>query len=227
MATDISVIIPTFDAAGSLGPTLTALRRETAWLREIVIADGGSRDATMNIAAAHGASFLRAPRGRGAQLAHGTAAATGKWLLFLHADTMLERGWSDAAGRFINDPGNTGSAAYFRYALDEPAPAARRLEAMVAWRCRTLALPYGDQGLLIEKSFYDELGGFRPMRLMEDVDLVRRIGRSRLCPLDPRAVTSGARYRRSGYLPRSARNLFCLGLYFIGAPNRLIAWLYG
>ena len=98
---------------------------------------------------------------------------------------------------------------------------------MVACRCRWLVLPYGDQGLLISRKLYDELGGFRPMPMMEDVDLVRRIGRKRLTMLGHRAVTSAARYRRDGYLRRSARNLTCLSLFCVGVPPRLIARLYG
>ena len=87
-----------------------------------------------------------------------------------------------------------------------PRRAARRLERLVAWRCRVLALPYGDQGLLISRALYEAVGGFRPLPLMEDVDLVRRLGRSRLPPLPVPAVTSAERWRREGWRRRSARN---------------------
>jgi hypothetical protein len=138
----------------------------------------------------------------------------------------LEPGWSRIAVRFIADSANRERAGVFRFALDDPARAARRLERMVAWRCRVLGLPYGDQGLLIARPFYDRLGGFRPLPLMEDVELVRRIGRARLAFLSARAITSAARYRREGWLLRSARNLSCLALYFFGVPPRLIRRLY-
>ena len=97
----------------------------------------------------------------------------------------------------------------------------------MSWRCRLLALPYGDQGLLIPRGLYEALGGFRPLPLMEDVDLVRRIGRRRLALLPVAAVTSAARYRRAGYGPRVLRNLACLSLYGLGVPPRVIARLYG
>jgi hypothetical protein len=129
-------------------------------------------------------SFLRcihAPRGRGSQLVAGAAAAQGEWLLFLHADTRLGLGWQAALAAAMTRPDR---AAYFRFALDDPSPAARRLERAVAWRCRILALPYGDQGLFISRALYDEVGGYRPLPLMEDVDLVRRLGRRRLHGLD-------------------------------------------
>ncbi|MDA0221230.1 MAG: glycosyl transferase family 2, partial [Proteobacteria bacterium] len=95
------------------------------------------------------------------------------------------------------------------------------------WRARRFGLPYGDQGLLIARDFYETLGGFRPLPIMEDVDLVRRIGKARLTTLQGHVTTSAARYRRSGYTVRMLRNLACLTLYFAGLPPRLIARLYG
>jgi hypothetical protein len=147
-------------------------------------------------------------------------------LLFLHADTVLGPGWAEAVRRFAADPANEGRAAVFRFALDDRAPAACRMERLVAWRGRVLGLPYGDQGLLIGRAFYDRIGGFRALPLMEDVDIVRRIGRRRLVLLDAAATTSAMRYRRGGYLLRPARNLFCLSLYFMGVPPRLILKVY-
>ena len=118
-------------------------------------------------------------------------------------------------------------AGYFRFALDSDDPRARRLERLVAWRCRVLALPYGDQGLLIHRDLLAAVGGIRPLPLMEDVDLVRRLGRRRLVALDAAAITSAAKWQRQGWYRRSLRNLACLALYFAGVPPRLIARLYG
>ena len=90
-----------------------------------------------------------------------------------------------------------------------------------------LALPYGDQGLLIHRDLLAAVGGIRPLPLMEDVDLVRRLGRRRLVALDAAAITSAAKWQRQGWYRRSLRNLACLTLYFAGVPPRLIARLYG
>ncbi len=225
---ELGVIVPTLNAATSLSNSLTQFEaaRASGLVTEIVVSDGGSRDESVTMAQTAGAIIVTGPPGRGGQLALGAQAAQGDWLLFLHADTRLDPGWEAAVTAFIAEKGE-GHAAAFAFALDDEAPAARRLERMVAWRCRWLALPYGDQGLLISRKLYDELGGFRPMPMMEDVDLVRRIGRKRLTMLDRRAVTSAARYRRDGYLRRTARNLTCLSLYVLGVPPRLIARLYG
>jgi len=222
-------VIPTLDAASGLGASLATIEtaRGTGLLREIVVADGGSADATPAIAEAAGARVVRAPRGRGSQLVAGAAAAEGEWLCFLHADTQAGPRWCDAVAGFIADPANAERAGYFAFRLDDGSSSARRLERLVAWRSRVLGLPYGDQGLVIAKRFYSELGGFPALPLMEDVALVRRIGRRRLVALEATALTSAARYRRDGYLRRSLRNLVCLTLYFLGVSPRLIQRLYG
>ena len=117
-------------------------------------------------------------------------------------------------------------AGYFRFALDSADPRARRLERLVAWRCRVFALPYGDQGLLISRALLEQVGGIRPLPLMEDVDLVRRLGRRRLAAIGAAAVTSAERWAKEGWTRRSARNLACLSLYLAGVPPRIIARLY-
>ena len=222
--TILNVVIPVLDAAAHLPRTLAALARRDIAV-EVIVVDGGSRDATWAVARAHGARVLSAPRGRGGQLAAGIAATEGEWLLLLHADTVLAPGWGAAA--WAHMAAGTGRAAYFRFALDSADPRARWLERWVAWRCRVLALPYGDQGLLVPRALLDGVGGVRPLPLMEDVDLVRRIGRARLAALPVDAVTSAARWERDGWRRRSLRNLGCLALWFAGVPPRAIARLYG
>jgi rSAM/selenodomain-associated transferase 2 len=224
--TPVSLIIPTLDAAEHLPAALRAVAGSRL-IGEIVIADGGSRDATVAVAAAAGARVVAAPRGRGVQLAAGAAASRGRWLLFLHADCILGPGWEAAAAAFIAAPAAAARAGYFALALDDPMPAARRVERLVAWRCRVLALPYGDQGLLLSRALYDAAGGYAALPLMEDVEFARRLGRARLAPLAATCIASARRYRRDGYYARPLRNLACLALYFAGLPPRHIARLYG
>ena len=221
----LSVVIPTLNAAAALPACLAALAGEP--VAELLVADGGSGDGTERLAAAAGARVVQVRPGRGPQQAAGAAAARGTWLLFLHADTRLAEGWRSAVAAYMAEPGNGGRAAHFSFALDDQSQSARRLERLVAWRCRRFALPYGDQGLLLSRALYDKVGGYRSLPLMEDVDLVRRIGGRRLDPLPIAAITSAGRYRREGYVPRSLRNLCCLTLYFLGLPPRLLARLYG
>ncbi len=220
----LSIVIPTVNAEKDLPATLKSLK--TSLESEIIVADGGSTDDTAAIAEDAGVKFIFSGGGRGPQLAAGAGAASGDWLLFNHADTRPQPGWEHAAKAFMADPGNQFKAGYFRFALNDGATAARRLESLVHWRCRALGLPYGDQGLLISHEFYDFLGGFPALPLMEDVEMARTIGRRRLSELPVAAVTSAERYRRGGYLRRPLRNLLCIGLYFVGFPPRLIGSLY-
>ena len=228
----LSVIVPTLNAEHRLTATLAALVPAVVngVVREVVIADGGSRDATLGIADLSGATVVRSRRGRGAQLAAGAAEARSEWLLFLHADTVLASDWEREVSAFMarGDSGaRSQSAAAFRFALDDFGIKPRLLEALVRLRCALLRLPYGDQGLLISRQLYEEIGGYRPLPLMEDVDLVRRIGRRRIVILRSAAVTSAERYKREGYLRRALRNIACLSLYYLHVPPRTLARLYG
>jgi rSAM/selenodomain-associated transferase 2 len=222
-AVAVSVIVPTLNAADHIGACLAAV----ADAAEIIVVDGGSEDDTVAVVSRRGATCVSAPAGRGPQLMAGAALAAQDWLLFLHADTVLASGWSREVANFIADEANTERAAAFRFALDDAASAARWLEAGVHWRARTLGLPYGDQGLLIHRSLYHRVKGFRALPIMEDVDLVRRIGRARFTHFETHAVTSARRWRKEGWLFRSARNLSCLACYYVGVPPRHIKRLYG
>ena len=214
------------DAAAELPLALAALAG-VALIGEVIIVDGGSRDASARIARRARARVIEASRGRGVQLAAGAKAARCDWLLFLHADCRLPPGWDAAVRAFIAAPGAEERAGYFALALDDPAAAARRVERLAAWRTQVLALPYGDQGLLISRALYDTVGGYAAIPLMEDVALARLLGRTRLKPLGATILTSASRYRHDGYWRRPLRNLFCLSLYFLGVPPARIAKIYG
>jgi rSAM/selenodomain-associated transferase 2 len=215
----LSVVLPVLDAGAELAATLATLDASC----EILVVDGGSKAPPQ---AGVGWRVLSAPRGRGTQLAAGAEAASGDWLLFLHADTTLSPDWRAAIAAFAGDPANAEKAGYFRLAFATVDPRGARVAALANWRARVFGLPYGDQGLLIARSFYANLGGYRPIPLMEDVDLVRRIGKQRLVELAAVATTSAKRYARAGWWLRPLRNLLCLALYFAGLSPRAIARLY-
>lgn len=213
----ISAVVPTLDAGDGLALCLASLTEAD----EIIVADGGSTDATVGIAKAAGAKVVTSNRGRGLQLAKGAAAARGDALLFIHADTHLTPGWRALAERHL---ASSHHPACFRLKLDDPAWQARLIERAVALRTRLAGLPYGDQGLLVTRPAYDVAGGFRPLILMEDVDLIRRLARPVM--LDGDALTSADRWRRDGWARRTFRNLTCLSLWRLGVSPDRIARLY-
>lgn len=223
----ISVVIPTLNAARGLPAALTALvpAAVEGLVKEVIVVDGGSTDATLAIAEDAGARVLTAPASRGGQLLAGCAAARGDWLLCLHADTRLAADWETAAAHHMAR--GEDLAGYFRFSLDDRGVRPRLWEAGVALRAGLLGLAYGDQGLLISRRQYDRIGGYRPLPLFEDVDLARRLGRAALRPLPARAVTSAEKFRRDGYLARSLGNWGLLARYLAGADPAALAARYG
>jgi GT2 family glycosyltransferase len=155
----------------------------------------------------------------------GAGAARGRWLLFLHADTVLEDGWAEEAGAFIRNGG--ARAAVFTLVFDARGAAPRVVAAGAMIRTRIFRSPYGDQGLLLPRALYDEAGGFRDLPIMEDVDLIDRLNRrGGFTVLTSKAVTSAERYERDGYFKRVVKNARCVALYRFGVAPEKIADLY-
>jgi glycosyltransferase involved in cell wall biosynthesis len=218
----ISVIIPTLNADRLLPRCFDSLIAAAVRgvVREVIVADGGSRDATLAIADGAGAHIVTTGKGRATQMSVGAQAAKSDWLLFLHPETALEPGWEMEAESFIDQAVmERPRAAVFRFALEDFGGEARRAEAKAALRTSLFALPYGDQGLLIPKRLYVKLGGYRALADMEDADLVRRIGRRRLVGLRSRAINTARQ-------PRNAlRGLALTLLHALRVPSRVVAKL--
>jgi len=203
----LSVVIPALNEAGTLPLLLADL---ATWPRplEILVVDGGSGDATGVVCRTGGVRLLRSPvAGRGQQLRWGAAQADGPWLLVMHADSRLTTGWVDAVTAVLERPAAEQQAWYFDFKVSGTRPMLRLLEKAVAWRSRWRQRPYGDQGLLIHSSLYTSVGGYRPIPLMEDLDLVQRLAaRSRLRRIGHPLITSGRRWQGQGVLSLALRN---------------------
>lgn len=223
MRAALSVVIPTLNAESGLPACLAALMEglEVGLIRELVISDGGSQDRTVQIAEAVGAVVVRGAASRGGQLRRGVEAAGGDWLLLLHADTVLDPGWSDAV--MVHMAG--GQAGYFRLAFHTGGMAARIVAGWANLRSRVFGLPYGDQGMVLPRALLDRVGGIPDLPLMEDVALARRLqGHMSLLPITAR--TSAARYESEGWVRRGRRNLWCLIRYLCGADPHVLAQDY-
>ncbi|MCX7566508.1 TIGR04283 family arsenosugar biosynthesis glycosyltransferase [Sulfitobacter sp. F26169L] len=223
MRARISVIIPTLNAGQALAACFGALMEgvEQGLIRELIVSDGGSDDATVTLAQGWGGEVVHGAPSRGGQLQRGVAVAQGEWLLILHADTALQAGWSEAVQAHLADP---EAAGWFRLAFDARGFAATVVAGWANLRSR-LGLPYGDQGMLIHRDLYAAVGGYPDQPLMEDVALARQL-RGKLCGLDAVAVTSAAKYKQQGWLNRGARNLITLVRYCAGTSPEVLSASY-
>ena len=217
----LSVILPTLNEEERLKPTLNSIKR---FIDEIIISDGGSIDGTVGYAKSVGARVVIVGKGRGSQLKIGAQIAEGDWLLFLHGDTVLADGWFTEATKFMNLGLN--KAGVFKFSLDDPRCLARFIEKIVLLRNKLLAMPFGDQGILISRSFYEELGGFKSIPIFEDVDIIRRIGRRQLVFFNSCAITSAERYNKTRIFFQSFKNLLMFILYYLGASPHFLVRLY-
>ena len=218
----LDVIIPTLNAAATLPATLASVPSGAA----VIVSDGGSTDDTIGVARSARCRIVEGPRGRGRQLAAGAGASTRPWRLFLHADTIISpQGWTAIAGHMASAGGDQ-AAGSLRLAVDDPAWQARVVERAVALRVRWFGLAYGDQGLLIHRDLYAAIGGYADLPLMEDVEIMRRLGRARHRVLQGEARTSAARWQRRGWIGQTMLNLTCVSLYSLGVPVDRIARLY-
>lgn len=231
----ISVVIPSLTLGASIDAAVARMRPavEAGLVSAIIVAVDAQaaadvkRDAQVLVVTC---LVVTSQTGRGAALAEGAALAATPWLLFLHADTALQPGWIDEARAFIDAQAlspDQQRAAAFRFKLDDAGLRPRVLEVLVRLRCQVFKLPYGDQGLLISRRLYDEVGGYQRLPLMEDVAIIRQLGRRRVQILNAAAVTSAVRYQHDGYIRRSVRNVTCLLLYALGVPVRIIQRIYG
>lgn len=218
----VSVIIPTLNEASCLAETLCRLRQQQP--HEILVVDGSSTDATGAIAAAAADRLLSGPRGRAIQMNLGAAQASGDMLLFLHADCTLEPGALRAAERALRQRGVV--AGCFRMTVTRPGLVYRLIDACATGRVRLTGLVYGDQGLFVERDRFLRLGGFPPLRLMEDVFIskgLRRQGRIVVAP--KRIFVSPRRWQRHGVVRQTLRNWTLTALAAAGVhPDRLAAF---
>lgn len=214
----VSVIIPTLNEAAGLAALLEALRVQKP--HEIIVADGGSTDATQE-AARRADLFLTAPRGRAAQLNAGAARATGDVLLFLHADCTPEVGALEQAERCLRRRGV--AAGCFTMRVQAAGALFRWIDCVATARVRLAGLVYGDQGLFLRRDLFERLGGFPPLRFLEDVAFSRKLRRSgRIVVAPARILVSPRRWQRTGVLRQTLRNWTLLCLWAAGAhPDRL------
>jgi rSAM/selenodomain-associated transferase 2 len=222
----LSIIMPVLDEASGIADALDALadlRRRGA---EIIVVDGGSRDATMERARSGADQILPSPRGRALQMNAGAAVASGDVLLFLHADTRLPHD----ADQLVRDGLARTSRSWGRFdvTIAGRSPMLALIAAMMNLRSRLTGIVTGDQAIFVRTDAFRAAGGFPAIPLMEDVALskaLKRIGHP-LC-LRARVITSGRRWETRG-VARTILLMWRLRLaYFLGADPARLARQYG
>jgi rSAM/selenodomain-associated transferase 2 len=219
----VAVVIPTLNEAELLPGLLDDLDRLDLPL-EVIVADGGSTDGTASLARARGARIVASAPGRGRQLNAGAAGTRAPWLCFLHADVRLGPQAREDLAATVADP--TIDAAVWRLAIDAEGWWFRAVEVGARIRDRFGGLPYGDQGLLIRRRLFDELGGFPDFPVMEDVALIRAVHRvAALHHLHSPMLVSARRWHEEGPFRTYARNVALVTAYLSGvSPHRLARW---
>lgn len=219
----LSVIIPTLNEASVLAATLAAVARLRAPL-EVIVVDGGSEDATLHTAHACGVHVHTSQRGRGGQMHAGAAVARGEVLWFLHADTHPP---PDAAQEILRACAAPDIiAGNFAVQFEGKSFAARFLTWLypyLGW----LGLCYGDSAIFVRRDAYERVGGFRPLLLFEDLDLVRRLRKQgRFVRLRHPVVTSSRRFEGRSFPLTFARWTVLQVLYWLGVKPHRLALLY-
>lgn len=216
----ISVIIPVLDEELRIGDAIRSV--SAIQPHEILVVDGGSRDATVPVASRHACRVVIAPRGRAVQMNAGAAGATGEILLFLHADTRLPA----TAGRDI-----TAALAHaetvggrFDVRLDRPDPVYRLIETLLNARSRLTRIATGDQAIFVRRRIFETMGGYASIPLMEDVEFSRRLKRrGRIACLRARVITSARRWEWEGPWRTIVRMWWLRALFAAGVDPRRLA----
>jgi rSAM/selenodomain-associated transferase 2 len=219
----LSVIIPTLNEAACLDTTLAAVAGLGSGV-EVIVVDGGSDDGTPDIARRRGITVLQAERGRGSQLGAGAAAARREVLWFLHADTLPPADSGKHILQALGDPAVVAGCFTIRFAgKGYPARFLSRLYPYLGW----LGLCYGDSAIFVRRHDYEAAGGFRPLPLFEDLDLLRRLKRrGRFVRLPSVVTTSSRRFEGRSFLLTFARWTLLQVLYWLGIPPRQLNRLY-
>jgi rSAM/selenodomain-associated transferase 2 len=221
----VSVVVPVLDEAEGIAATLASLQALRGAGGEVIVVDGGSRDATRAIASPLADRLIEAPRGRALQMNAGAKAARGALVVFLHGDTLVPAGALEGLGARLERSGR--SWGRFDVSIAGAGPLLALVAILMNARSRLTGVATGDQAIFARRDAFERAGGFPEIPVMEDVALSKRLKRESppLC-LRERVLTSGRRWRRRGTL-RTILLMWRLRLaYALGADPRLLARRY-
>ena len=217
----VSLVIPVLNEARRINEAIAGIRAIDGHV-ELIVVDGSPEGETVRAITDNGVIRLTSSRGRASQMNRGASQAKGEALLFLHADTDLPLQAFERIESILADDRFVGGA--FDLEIGDKGAAFRMIGWLASLRSRLTRIPYGDQAIFLRRNYFNELGGFRDMPIMEDVDLMRRVRRAggRICIVKDRVRTSSRRWRKEGILRCTLRNRTLMLLYLLGvAPEKL------
>ena len=217
----ISVIVPTLNEAQAL----ERWGNKAIAPSELIVVDGGSEDDTIALAKDLGATVITSEPGRATQMNQGAAIAQSDILLFLHADTRLPDHFLELVQQTLAQPQVVAGA--FELAIEGKLPGLRWVEWGVNWRSRYLQMPYGDQAIFLKAETFRQLGGFAPLPIMEDFELMKRLQKLGKIAIAPASViTSGRRWQKLGVIKTTLINQVAIAAYYLGVSPERILRLY-
>ncbi|MDA8099048.1 MAG: TIGR04283 family arsenosugar biosynthesis glycosyltransferase [Nitrospiraceae bacterium] len=225
--TFLSVVIPVLHEENRINGTV---RRVTAVCDrlpvEIIVVDGDPQGSTLSALDVQDVVSLLSAPGRAIQMNRGASRAAGEVILFLHADTLLPAHADSLIAACLLDPLSVGGC--FDLGIDSSRWYFRITERYVACRTRITRVPFGDQAIFLRRAYFERIGGFREIPLMEDVELMARIRKrgDRIAVLPEKALTSARRWEREGVLRATTRNWMLQCLYCAGVPPEELAKYY-
>jgi len=223
---DLSIIIPVLNEAEGINECISRLQALVGNRSiELIIVDGDPSGSTIQVIHDGTVKKLIAERGRARQMNAGASLASGSLLLFLHADSILPNNAFQSIFSAMDDEKTVAGA--FDLGVASERAVFRITERYVALRTRLTRIPFGDQAIFLRRDFFNKLGGYSDIPLMEDIDLMKRIRKSgdRIVIIPEKVLTSARRWEREGILYCTCRNWLLQILYSLGvSPMRLARW---
>ncbi|MBP7526539.1 MAG: TIGR04283 family arsenosugar biosynthesis glycosyltransferase [Syntrophorhabdaceae bacterium] len=223
-----SIILPVLREASLINGVIDHLRSlENNKETEIIVVDGEPEGTTLTAIARDNVTRLRAPRGRGKQMNAGAREAKGRMLLFLHADTELPLKALRLISAAMQDKRYVAGA--FDLGIRSEKFIFRLIESAASLRSRATRIPFGDQAIFVRKDYFDKIGGYQDIPIMEDVEIMKRIRKrgDKIVILHQRVHTSSRRWEKEGILRCTLRNWLLQVLYLLGVSPHRFSKLYG
>ena len=218
-----SIIVPVLNETDQINPLIEHIHNQGFGpLYEVIVVDGDPQGSTVRIIQDKDVIAITTEKGRGRQMNAGAAVARGEILIFLHADTKLPDGTLEKISRALEDQNYVGGA--FDLRIDSDRLFLKYIAIRASLRSRLNRIPYGDQAIFLRKKYFDQIGRFKEIPLMEDVDLMRRIKKDgkQIVILPDKVITSARRWESEGALYTTLRNQMLVGLFYLGvSPHRL------